>query len=395
MDLRVNGKIKERNRFFMALFFLLFFPVFMGASISVSPTLFELKIPRGKSYTDAVRVVNVGKAATRVSVYLSDFDLKKDGGVLFFEAGTHRYSLARHLRLNPTSFVLEAGEEKWVRFTVTLPADSKGESRGILFFQTLPKEVKRTPGKQVLVSARIGAAVYAAVKPTIVYSSEISDLFLKQDPEDDSLHYALLYHNNGNIHLRPKGELKVLDPAGKEVASISVNEKNTSILRDSYRIFTGTFKRNVKSGDGVHKVVVSVDYGKAVLEAEKSIYLLNEGGIEAFEAKPGYRRPGKDNQALSIVFSAKTRGIEPGKASKKSSFRIKTMDGRLLAEIPAKLAHTRTGTKKKTPSPLTVNFKGQWSGQLKPGIYFAEFLIFLHENKPLTSYCQITLRGGD
>lgn len=386
MDIRVNIKIKKRNCIIMVLFFLLFFPAFMGASISVSPTLFELKIPRGKSYTDAVRVVNVGKAGTRVNVYLSDFDLKKDGGVRFFEAGTHRYSLAQHLRLNPTSFVLEPGEEKWVRFTVTLPADSEGESRGILFFQTLPKEVKRAAGKQVLVSARIGAAVYAAAKPTIAYSSEISALFLRQDPEDASFYYALLYHNNGNIHVRPKGELKILDPTGKEVASTVVNEKNASILRDSYRIFTGTFKPKVKSSDGVHKVLAIVDYGKAVLEAEKSVYLLSEGGIEAFEAKPGYRRPGKDHRTVSIVFSAKTRGIEPAKAGRRKLFRIKTMDGQLLAEIPAK---------KETPSPQTVNFKGEWSGQLKPGIYFAEFLIFLHENKPLTSFCQITPPGDD
>lgn len=385
MDLRVNKKIKKRNCVMTVLFFLLFFPAFMGASISVSPTLFELKIPRGKSYTDAVRVVNVGKAGTRVNVYLSDFDLKKDGGVRFFDAGTHRYSLAQHLRLNPTSFVLEPGEEKWVRFTVTMPADSEGESRGILFFQTLPKEVKRAAGKQVLVSARIGAAVYAAAKPTIAYSSEISALFLRQDPEDASVHYALLYHNNGNIHVRPKGELKILDPTGKEVASTPVNEKNASILRDSYRIFTGTFKPKAKSSDSVHKVLAIVDYGKAVLEAEKSVYLLNEGGIEAFEATPGHRRPGKDDRTVSIVFSAKTRGIEPGKAGRQELFRIKSMDGRLLAEIPAK---------KETPSPQTVNFKGKWSGQLKPGIYFAEFLIFLHEDKPLTSFCQITPPGG-
>ena len=387
MDIRIN-KSKKRNCFIMVLCFLLFFPAFTGATISVSPTLFELKIPRGKSYTDAVRVVNVGKAEMRVNVYLSDFDLRQDGGVSFFEAGTHRYSLAQHLRLNPTSFVLEPEEEKWVRFTVTMPADSEGESQGILFFQTLPKEVKRTTGKQVLVSARIGAAVYAAAKPTIAYSSEIPALFLRQDPEDASFHYTLLYHNNGNVHVRPKGELKILDPAGKKVASTVINEKNASILRDSYRIFTGTFQGKVKPGDGVHKALVSVDYGKAVLEAEKSVYLLSGGGIEAFKATPEYRRPGKDDQTVSIVFSAKTRGIEPGKADRKELFRIKTMDGRQLAEIPAK---------KETPSPQIVKFKGEWSGQLKPGIYFAEFLIFLHEDKPLTSFCQITppVAGGD
>jgi len=58
------------------LFLALLIPVGIWASISVSPTLFELQIPRGKSYTDAIRVVNVGKAGITIKVYLSDFDFQ-------------------------------------------------------------------------------------------------------------------------------------------------------------------------------------------------------------------------------------------------------------------------------------------------------------------------------
>ena len=102
--------------------FIFFLPALLAASLSISPSLYELKIPRGKSYTDAIRVTNVGKANIHVNVYLSDFLLNSEGKINFFDAGACKYSLANYIRLNPTSFTLGPQEEKWVRFTVTVQA---------------------------------------------------------------------------------------------------------------------------------------------------------------------------------------------------------------------------------------------------------------------------------
>ncbi|HLP44404.1 MAG TPA: DUF916 domain-containing protein [Candidatus Kapabacteria bacterium] len=388
----------KANRKILACFGLFLFILAMAqtvihASISVTPTIYELQIPKGQSYTDAIRVVNVGKLDVMVKVYLSDFDFQANGNIRFPDAGTGKYSLADYVRLNPTSLQLEPGEEKFVRFTLTMPDNLAGEYQGILFFQTLPKGIKTpAPGKQVMVSTRIGAAIYAAVKNTAIPSSEISDIFFSQaqTPGNSSFHYALLYHNNGNIHLRPTGKLKILDAAGKEVASTPVNENKTSVLRDSFRIFAGDFKNKSELRDGSYKVVSEIDYGKEILVAEKPVYLLNTGGIESFTAKLSV--PAKDNDAVKIVFSSVTKGIEPGKDNqhRQKVFRIKSitgeLQGELLANIPVKVPQGKT--------PQTLEYTGEWSGTLKPGMYIAEFLIFLQENVALTSFCLIDNTGG-
>ncbi|MCX6579709.1 MAG: hypothetical protein NT166_05940 [Candidatus Aminicenantes bacterium] len=390
-NLKTKRKIK--TCFFILLCLLASAPTILLATISVSPTLYELQIPRGQSFTDAIRVMNVGKLGITVKVYLSDFDFKANGNIDFPDAGTTKYSLADYLRLNPTSLDLEPGEEKFVRFTITMPQDLEGEYQGILFFQTLPRGYK-TPatGKQIMISTRIGAGLYAAAKNTVKHSSEISGLFFnktqKQSPDNSSFHYALVYHNNGNIHLRPTGKVKILDASGKELASAPVNENNTSVLRDSVRIFQGDFKNNPALPDGSYKIVAEIDYGKEILETEKPVYLLNSGGIESFEAKLSP----KGNGAVEIGFAARTKGIEPGKVNehRQKVFRIKSaageLQGELLANIPAKTPQGKF--------PQTVEYTGEWRGQLKPGLYFAEFLVSPRDNETLTSFCLVDNTGG-
>ncbi len=381
------NRLKPKNHVMKTLFpgiFLLLavlIPVGIWASISVSPTLFELQIPRGKSYTDAIRVVNVGKAGITIKVYLSDFDFQANGNIFFPDAGTGKYSLAGLLRVNPTSLDVEPGEEKFVRFTITMPQDLEGEHQGILFFETLPKGIKNTvEGRQVMVSARVGAGIYAAAKNTITPSAEISALFFKPAPGNSSFHYDLVFHNNGNIHLRPGGKLKILNAAGKELASSPVNDKNTSVLRGSVRIFEGDFKNIPPFPDGNYKITVEIDYGKEILEAEKSIYLSNTTVIDSFEAKLTARA----NDTAGVAFSARTRGIGPGKENEPQEivFRIKSTAGEVLATITGK-----TPRGKIPQNADYTEYTAEWSGALKPGTYFAEFLVSLRENENLTSFC--------
>ncbi|MCU0289602.1 MAG: DUF916 domain-containing protein, partial [Acidobacteria bacterium] len=348
--------------------------------------------PKGQSYTDAIRVLNVGNAEVMVKAYISDFDFQVNGDILFPDAGTGRYPLADYIRLNPTSLQLEPGEERIVRFTITMPEDLTGEYHGIIFFQTQPKGVKSpAPGKQVLVSSRIGAGIYTAVKNTVIQSSEIPDIFFKQPnaAQDSNSQYVILFHNNGNMHLRPTGQLKIIDAAGKEVASTPVNENKTSVLRDSYRVFSGDFKKKFTFRDGSHKIVAQLDYGKEILETEKSVYLLNEGGIESFTAK---LIPLTVDKMIKVVFSAVTTGIPPGQTNmnQKKVFRIKSVAGELQGELlvnnPMKVL-----TEKKV---LSEEYSGEWTGKLKPGLYIGEFLIFIGQNQTIASFCLIDNTGN-
>lgn len=367
---------------------LLLLSTLLSASLSVSPSMYELKIPRGKSFTDAILVTNVGKANIQVNVYMSDFLLDSEGKIDFFDAGTRQFSLARYLRLNPSSFTLEPQEEKWVRFTLTIPKDMAGEYQVIIFFHTQSPYTRTLKGKQVVVAARIGTTVYAGVKSTINNSSEILDLFIRKDLQDSDFHYALIYHNNGNIHVRPIGQLKILEQKGKKIASAPLNEKNSSVLRNSYRIFAGKFAGKSGSSRDIYTITAAMDFGKAELEVEKSIHFPDSGGIEAFEVKYLHNdRENKEeeNKDGKVVFSASVIGLEdkPGLKNPGNHFRLKSLEGKILIDIPAKIVSA-----KDQPG---VRFQGEWTGTLKPGIYFAEVRLFLLPDIPLTSFFKLTV----
>lgn len=383
----MNRKVKATNRspvwgmVFLGMIF--FLPGVLLASLSVSPSMYELKIPLGKSYTDAIRVTNVGKANMHVNVYMSDFLLNSEGKIDFFDAGTREHSLANYVRLNPSSFSLAPQEEKWVRFTLTVPKDLKGEYQVIIFFHTQASRVRSPVGKRVLVAARIGTTVYAGVKSTIHYSSEVLDLYLRKDWQDNSFNYALIYHNNGNIHVRPKGKLKILDQKGKKVISTPLNEKESSVLRNSLRLFEGKFQGKPGLTGGVYTLQAAMDFGKAELEVEKSLHLPDDQGIKIFEVK--YSPPREDNRKGTVVFSARTAGIEDKSKLKNPAnrFTLKSLEGKPLVETPAKIVPGK--------KPADAQFQGEWSGTLKPGIYFAELQIFLLPDKPLTSFYKLTV----
>jgi hypothetical protein len=384
-----NKKIKKKLSRLRDLIFsgiLLLAPVFLSASLSISPSIYELKIPRGKSYTDAIRVINVGKAQIYVTAYLSDFLLDSEGKIEFFDAGTLEYSSAGHMRLNPTSFSLEPQEEKWVRFTLTIPPGLEGEYQAIIFFHTQGHRIPSPQGKQVVVAARIGVTVYAAVKPDINTSSEILNLFLRKDLTGPTFHYALIYHNSGNIHVRPTGKLKILDQKKKTVVSTPLNEKESSILRNSLRVFEGKFEGKPGFQGGLYTIQAAMDYGKAVLEVEKSLFLPGNQGIESFEVK--YLPPGKDNETGRVIFSARPAGIEDKIALKNPAncFKLKSLDGQMSVDIPVKIVPAA-----KKSNPPGVEFQGKWTGTLKPGIFFAEIQLFLHPEHPLTSFYKLTV----
>ena len=170
------------------------------------------------------------------------------------------------------------------------------------------------------------------------------------------------------------------------MTSAPVNEKNTSVLRDSVRIFEGDFKNTPPTPDGSYKIAAEIDYGKEILEAEKSIYLSNTAGIESFEAK----LTGKENDTAGIVFTARTRGIGPTKENEPRQivFRIKSTAGEVMATIPGK-----TSRGKIPQNADYTEYTAEWPGPLKPGTYFAEFLVSLRENENLTSFCLVDNTG--
>ena len=384
-------KIKKATFFTPFLLFSLFLPQFLSSSIMVSPVRFEVAIKRGKTFTDAIRVRNMKSSEINVKVYVSDFYLNEEGSLTFIKEGTHKNSISRWIRVNPTQFTLKADEEKWVRFSIRMPEKVDGELHGMIFFQTIPTGLDRATGKQVFISTRIGAVVYASPGENIPKSAEISDFLVKENPMKSLLDYAIIFQNKGKIHVRPKGKLKIIDTSGRKIATSVLNEQGSPILRENIRIFKGQVGSDIKPG--TYKIIAELDYGgKAKLEAEKSLTILPGIKIESFEAKvlnasekrndksPSFQEKYSSSQS-KIIFSVKVNGLQKEEELDRSFVRVKDLTGNLVAQIPLKVKSIAG----------TMNLEGEWNKAVEKGIYFSELALLPRGKKALTSYVKFVV----
>ncbi|MCP2521019.1 hypothetical protein NLD30_11330, partial [SCandidatus Aminicenantes bacterium Aminicenantia_JdfR_composite] len=271
------------------------------SSILISPVRFIFSVSPGKLYTDAIRVRNMANAKVYVKVYPSDFTINEEGSLMFYDPGTIKNSVSPFIRINPTFFKLEPDEEKWVRFTVRMPKNFNGELHGMIFFQTVPSGYEKARGHQVFLSTRLGAVVYASTKGKIEKKVEILDFYLKENLKKESIEYSILLKNKGNVHIRPKGNLIILNSEREKVFKAKINEYASPVLREQIRIFRGEIGKDLPPDN--YRLIAEIDYGgKENLEAEKSINILKDVKIEEFEAKiiEASKKPAKEINDLKI-----------------------------------------------------------------------------------------------
>jgi P pilus assembly chaperone PapD len=290
--------MKRKNiSIFFSLLILWLSTRWLSAAILVSPVRFEIEIVPGKSDTEAVRVRNLGNSEQTVNIYASDFQLDEEGALSFPEEGTLEDSILPWLRVNPSFLTLRPNEEKWIRFTVSLPEDSEKELQGMIFFQTVPQGTEKAKEKQVFISARLGVVVYASPKRKAKKLAEISDFLLKENLKDASLEYVLFLVNQGNVHFRPKGTVTLRDGRGEKIASNELNPKAEAVLSGTHRIFEGKIGLGLKPDS--YRVIAEVDYGgRTNLEGEKAIHFSSEATLDAFEAK--WAIPRAEKKGLSL-----------------------------------------------------------------------------------------------
>lgn len=129
------------------------------AQIALSPPIVEVDLS-GRSATESVRLINMGKRDVEVSVRVEPFDL--DEANKYRSLPSTEDSLDRWMVVQPGRFVVPAGQSRAVRFSIRPKSrPALGEHRAMLFFE----EVERESGPATTLKAlfRVGAAIYAHV----------------------------------------------------------------------------------------------------------------------------------------------------------------------------------------------------------------------------------------
>jgi len=210
----------------------------------------EISVKNGDAYNEAI-----------ISVYKGDWNLSKDGKILYYPADSLSNSCSEWITINPTEFVLAPGEIKDIRITFEIPSETTGGYWSVIFFEGKPPEEEEwTP--LVRLAGRVGITTYLDIAGTTFKEAEIKKMEL-----DKSGDLQMKVQNNGNIWLRPEVEYWVRR-GEKEIYRDSLS--SSVILPATTREYQLTFEGiKILKGD---EITASVDYGgDKILEGVKKI----------------------------------------------------------------------------------------------------------------------------
>lgn len=192
---------------------LLVFTVAFAVNISVAPSNYRLDMEPDSNIRRTFTVTNKGKEAISVRVYLNDWNLKGSEKI-FLPAGSTEYTLLNAVTFYPSLLQLKPGETKQVMMNVkALKTDTAGEY-GVLFFEARP--VQEPKGSGLSLGGRIGSILYKEIPERSLVTYKVTGV--AASVVGNKLNYKFNLLNDGNVLVRPKLTIIVLDSNNEVVA---------------------------------------------------------------------------------------------------------------------------------------------------------------------------------
>jgi hypothetical protein len=165
----------------------------------------------------------------------------------------------------PASVPLEAGQETKVPYTINVPKDAPpGGHFAVIWWGTTPP-VSASSTEQVSVRVRAGILVYINVNGKIIEQTTITQFDTDGSQrwfEGAPVNTVLALANQGNVYVKPTGQVTMASIWGRSVAALPLNQKGLQILPESKRTFGElSFSELNWWLIGPYKVAANVHYG--------------------------------------------------------------------------------------------------------------------------------------
>jgi hypothetical protein len=234
--------------------------IFAQVSIGISPVVFELSGNAGELIENQVKVTNPSDNTVGIKMTVEDIAPTGEAGFVTVEpAETETYSLAGWTRVDPTEFTLAPNEERWVKFTVTIPPNAEpGGHYGSIVAGSNIIAGSEVTGAGIV--ARVGVLVLLTVPGEMKENLTVSEFKAPVYSEKGPINFEIKFQNIGTVHTKPRGLITITNLLGKKVADISFPERN--VLPSAIRKFDATWDKNLLWGIK-YTATLSGSYGES------------------------------------------------------------------------------------------------------------------------------------
>jgi hypothetical protein len=167
-------------------------------------------------------------------------------------------------------------EAKTAKITMRVPQDaSPGGHYGVVRFTGAAPDIEDTG---VALSASIGTLVLVNVSGDIVTKASIEEFFAAQNSqkkgffERGPITFVERIKNEGSVHVKPTGTLRITSTFGKEVAVLSINELGGNILPNSTRRFEQQLDKSRLFGK--YSVEANIQYNGQTLSGTITFWVI-------------------------------------------------------------------------------------------------------------------------
>jgi hypothetical protein len=265
-----NKMIKASKLVICALLLFLYAsPSLFAFDMGLSPAKVEETLLPGTEKTVVYAVTNCSSTSNlRIQVLVYDWKVSTRGGLMTPKPGTYEYSASSWVEASPSEFVIKPRQTQLVRATYKVPTTAKpGDYLTSLLFRQriiVPPVKERSMG-QLVPQGLMGSLTYINVPPAEKKPSLESMRYVAPDGRNPA-RIEIAIKNDGNTHVRPKGNLQVKDSAGQTVYMKDLNDLSV-VLRDSIGI--RDFPIDAPLPPGKYEAIVNTDLDVSLGRVER------------------------------------------------------------------------------------------------------------------------------
>lgn len=228
-------------------------------TFTISPPTIEHPVAPGGQAEGTIRIINDGNEALSFDATMQDFiveDTQGQPSILQEDTLSNKYSAASWIAVYPRSFTVAPRDSYELRYYIQVPKEARpgGHYAAAIFKALSSLEVE---GTGTAVQTQIGTLISVNVAGPITEKADITAFSTSEFQEYGPIDIKTQIKNMSDLHIKPKGLIKISNMLGKEAYTISFDEKN--IFPEAARDYVDTFGKKLMIGR--YKAELTASYG--------------------------------------------------------------------------------------------------------------------------------------
>ncbi len=302
-----------------------------GQAFSISPPLVELTADPGQTVSAKIKLTNISSDDLLIKMQFNDFGAKNETGepnIIFDDTQNTAYTLRQWI-VSPAPFTIKSKESRTVEFPIHVPegAEPGGHYAVIRFTGSTPD----LEDNGVALTASIGSLVLLQVSGNVTEKASAADFFTATKTNQTNffefgpITFVERIQNEGNVHLKPTGAIKIYNTFGQQVGEVRANGDPADTANPPKSVLPGSVRRFEQQWDsgwalGRYRASVELSYGTsstpiyatttfwvvpyklilAILLGGTGLFLLVRFGIRRYNAHIISKAHGARDKSLNI-----------------------------------------------------------------------------------------------